>query len=192
MLMRLRRDPPAVAVLRPSADLRRTGRSRPRGQPQAGPTSDASDGFEGFVSTTPNEPAREGTQDLPVPFVNQPPPVVHTDTIRAGFRGADSRGLAVIPVQSRATEDRSPAQRPGIKISMDGKGRWVDNVFVERLWRSVKYEDVYLRAYATPTELRVGLDRYFKFYNTKRRHSALDRRTPDAVYFDLAGRTLAA
>ena len=80
----------------------------------------------------------------------------------------------------------------GIKISMDGKGRWVDNVFVERLWRSVKYEDVYLRAYATPTELRVGLDRYFKFYNTKRRHSALDRRTPDAVYFDLAGRTLAA
>ena len=67
-----------------------------------------------------------------------------------------------------------------------------DNVFVERLWRSVKYEDVYLRAYATPTELRVGLDRYFKFYNTKRRHSALDRRTPDAVYFDLAGRTLAA
>ena len=80
----------------------------------------------------------------------------------------------------------------GIKISMDGKGRWVDNVFVERLWRSVKYEDVYLRAYATPTELRVGLDRYFKFYSTKRRHSALDRRTPDAVYFDLAGRTLAA
>ena len=68
----------------------------------------------------------------------------------------------------------------------------VDNVFVERLWRSVKYEDVYLRAYATPTELRAGLDRYFKFYNTRRRHSALDRRTPDAVYFDLPGRTLAA
>ena len=57
----------------------------------------------------------------------------------------------------------------GIKISMDGKGRWVDNVFVERLWRSVKYEDVYLRAYATPTELRVGLDRYFKFYNIHNR-----------------------
>ena len=69
----------------------------------------------------------------------------------------------------------------GIKISMDGKGRWIDNVFVERLWRSVKYEDVYLHAYETPTELRAGLARYFTFYNTRRRHSALDRRTPDAV-----------
>ena len=79
-----------------------------------------------------------------------------------------------------------------IAISMDGKGRWVDNVFVERLWRSVKYEDVYLRAYETPTELRAGLARYFGFYNTRRRHSALDRRTPDAVYFDQANRDLAA
>ena len=79
-----------------------------------------------------------------------------------------------------------------IAISMDGKGRWVDNVFVERLWRSVKYEDVYLRAYETPTELRAGLTRYFMFYNTQRRHSALDRRTPDAVYYDRADRKLAA
>jgi putative transposase len=76
---------------------------------------------------------------------------------------------------------------------MDGKGRWVDNVFVERLWRSVKYEeDVYLRAYETPAQLRAGLGRYFDFYNTRRRHSALDRRTPDAVYFDLATTVLAA
>jgi putative transposase len=80
----------------------------------------------------------------------------------------------------------------GIAISMDGKGRWVDNVFVERLWRSVKYEDVYLRAYETPTELRAGLTRNFKFYNIRRRHSALDRRTPDAVYFDPASSELAA
>ncbi len=80
----------------------------------------------------------------------------------------------------------------GINISMDGKGRWVDNVFVERLWRSVKYEDVYLRAYETPTELRAGLGRYFEFYNTRRRHSALDRRTPDAVYFEQATPELAA
>lgn len=72
----------------------------------------------------------------------------------------------------------------GVAISMDGKGRWVDNVFVERLWRSVKYEDVYLRAYETPRELRAGLRQYFEFYNARRRHSALDRRTPDAVYFD--------
>ncbi len=62
-------------------------------------------------------------------------------------------------------------------------GRWLDNVFVERLWRSVKYEDIYLRAYDTPAALRVGLTRYF-FYNARRRHTALDRRTPDAVYFD--------
>ena len=79
-----------------------------------------------------------------------------------------------------------------IQISMDGNGRWVDNVFVERLWRSVKYEDIYLHADETPAELRAGLMRYFKFYNTRRRHSALDRRTPDAVYFDLATTVLAA
>jgi putative transposase len=70
----------------------------------------------------------------------------------------------------------------GITISMDGKGRWVDNVFVERLWRSVKYEDVYLRAYETPAALRIGLTHYFQFYNTERRHQALNRRTPEAVY----------
>lgn len=68
-------------------------------------------------------------------------------------------------------------------ISMDGKGRWIDNVFVERLWRSVKYEDIYLRAYETPKELQQGLDRYFQFYNTRRRHASLKRHTPDAVYF---------
>ena len=70
-----------------------------------------------------------------------------------------------------------------VNISMDGKGRWVDNVFVERLWRSVKYEDVYLRAYETPAALRTGLSRYFQFYNSERRHQALYRRTPDAMYF---------
>jgi putative transposase len=80
----------------------------------------------------------------------------------------------------------------GIKISMDGKGRWLDNVFVERLWRSVKYENVYLHAYETPIELRAGLARYFTFYNTRRRHSALDRRTPDAVYYEQVIPELAA
>ena len=63
---------------------------------------------------------------------------------------------------------------------------------VERLWRSVKYEDVYLRAYETPRELRAGLGRYFEFYNCRRRHQALDRRTPDAVYYEQAGHALAA
>lgn len=59
-----------------------------------------------------------------------------------------------------------------VKISMDGKGHWGDNVFVERLWRSVKYENVYLRAYETPAALRVGLTLYFQFYYTERRHQA--------------------
>lgn len=72
----------------------------------------------------------------------------------------------------------------GIQISMDGKGRWRDNVFVERLWRSVKYEEVYLNAYDTVSAARAGLTRYFGFYNTRRPHQALDRRTPDAVYFE--------
>lgn len=75
----------------------------------------------------------------------------------------------------------------GVQISMDGKGRWMDNVFVERLWRSVKYEDIYLRAYETPAELRAGLERYFRFYNGQRGHSALDRKTPDEVYFGPLG-----
>lgn len=70
-----------------------------------------------------------------------------------------------------------------ITISMDGKGRWMDNVFVERLWRTVKYEDVYLRAYETPNDLQRGLEKYFRYYNSRRRHTALDRQTPDAVYF---------
>jgi putative transposase len=74
-------------------------------------------------------------------------------------------------------------KRHEITISMDGKGRWVDNVFVERLWRSVKYEDVYLKAYESPRALERGLDQYFCFYNAQRRHAALGRRTPDAVYF---------
>jgi len=71
----------------------------------------------------------------------------------------------------------------GIKISMDGRGRWMDNVFIERLWKSVKYEDVYLKAYGSITEVRRGLRAYFEFYNTRRRHYSLDRRTPDDVYW---------
>jgi putative transposase len=71
----------------------------------------------------------------------------------------------------------------GVAISMDGKGRWIDNVFIERLWRSVKYEEVYLHAYTNGTEARAGLTRYFRFYNARRSHQALEYRTPDEVYF---------
>src|SRR6185436_11332794 len=79
-----------------------------------------------------------------------------------------------------------------IAISMDGKGRWVDNVFVERLWRSVKYEEVYLHAYETPREIEAALTRYFSFYNGRRPHQSLDQRTPDAVYFAAADLSQAA
>lgn len=71
-----------------------------------------------------------------------------------------------------------------IAISMDGKGAWRDNVFVERLWRSIKYEEVYLHAYKTVSEARTGIGRYLTFYNTRRPHSSLDRRTPDQAYFN--------
>ena len=71
----------------------------------------------------------------------------------------------------------------GIRISMDGRGRALDNVFVERLWRSVKYEEVYLRDYDDGAEAGRGLRRYFSFYNTERRHQSLGRRTPAEVHF---------
>jgi len=71
-----------------------------------------------------------------------------------------------------------------IAISMDGRGAWRDNVFVERLWRSVKHEEVYLRAYDSVAEARASIGRYLDFYNRKRPHSSLDARTPDQAYFD--------
>lgn len=73
-------------------------------------------------------------------------------------------------------------KKAGVKISMDGKGRWVDNVFVERLWRSVKYEEVYLKAYESIAEARSGIGEYLKFYNTDRKHQGLGK-TPDQAYF---------
>jgi putative transposase len=79
-----------------------------------------------------------------------------------------------------------------VQISMDGKGRWIDNVFIERLWRSVKYENVYLHAYKNGAELRTGLREYFEFYNGHRVHQALDYRTPDEVHYGLTELRLAA
>jgi putative transposase len=72
----------------------------------------------------------------------------------------------------------------GIAISMDGKGAWRDNVFVERLWRSVKYEEVYLKAYDSVGEARTSIGRYLDFYNRRRPHSSLDGTTPDRAYFE--------
>lgn len=80
----------------------------------------------------------------------------------------------------------------GIAISMDGRGSWRDNVFVERLWRSIKYEEVYLRAYDTVAAARNSIGNYMTFYNTIRPHSSLDRQTPDRVYFNPLPHAVAA
>ncbi|MFA9204288.1 MAG: IS3 family transposase, partial [Flavobacteriales bacterium] len=71
----------------------------------------------------------------------------------------------------------------GIQISMDGRGRWMDNVLIERLWRTVKYEEVYLKGYASVREAKTQLSAYFEFYNHRRPHSSLYAKTPDEVYY---------
>ena len=78
----------------------------------------------------------------------------------------------------------SVLHREKVSISMDGRGAWRDNVFVERLWRSVKYEEVYLRAYGSVSDARASLGRYLTFYNGRRPHSSLDHKTPDHAYFN--------
>jgi putative transposase len=85
-------------------------------------------------------------------------------------------------VQFTAEAFTSRLVAAGVKVSMDGKGRCLDNVFVERLWRTVKYEDIYLRCYETVPQLTLGLVRYFPFYNEERLHQSLGYRTPAAIY----------
>ena len=80
-------------------------------------------------------------------------------------------------------------KRAAVKISLDGRGRAFDNIMTERLWRSVKYEEVYLKDYQSVKEAKEGLDRYFKFYNEERPHQALDYMTPADQYRRLAGPT---
>ena len=75
-------------------------------------------------------------------------------------------------------------QAKAVQISMDGKGRALDNIFTERLWRTVKYEEVYLHEYEDPRAARRGLAAYFEFYNQERLHQSLNYRTPAEVYFD--------
>lgn len=86
----------------------------------------------------------------------------------------------------------SVLMREKIAISMDGRGAWRDNVVVERLWRSVKYEEVYLHAYACVSEARSSIGRYLGFYNARRPHSSLGGRTPDQTYFDNLPQAVAA
>ena len=94
--------------------------------------------------------------------------------------------------QFTSLEFTSVLRTAGVSISMDGKGAWRDNVFVERLWRTVKYEEVYLRAYDCVPEARASIARYLAFYNTGRPHSSLDGRTPDEAYFGAQAMATAA
>jgi putative transposase len=99
-----------------------------------------------------------------------PPEIFNTD------QGSQFTSHAFIKVLEQAK----------VRISMDSRGRWLDNVFIERLWRSVKYEEVYLHAWESGAEAKAGLARYFAFYNGTRPHEALDYRTPDERYFGAA------
>ncbi len=85
-------------------------------------------------------------------------------------------------VQFTSDDFTGTLENKGIKISMDGRGRALDNIFVERLWRSVKYEDIHIKGYSTMSEAYEGLNTYFEFYNSERFHQSLDYRTPGAVY----------
>ena len=85
-------------------------------------------------------------------------------------------------VQFTAEAWTGRVERAGSRVSMDGRGRCHDNIFIERLWRSVKYEDIYIRGYETVRELEVGLRAYFEYYNGKRHHQSLENKTPAAVY----------
>ena len=105
-----------------------------------------------------------------------PPEIMNTD------QGSQFTSLAFIRVLEQNT----------IQISMDGKGCWRDNVFIERLWKSVKYEEVYLHGYETVSAARQAMSRYFDFYNRRRPHSTLDGKTPDMAYFNLSKPPLAA
>ena len=116
------------------------------------------------------------------------------DTLQEALARYGTPGIFNSDQGSQFTSERFTGvlQAHGIAISMDGRGRWRDNVIVERLWRSVKYEEVYLHGYASLSEAKVSLRRYFDFYNARRPHSALDASTPDEVYFRSLPQTEAA
>jgi hypothetical protein len=104
------------------------------------------------------------------------------------LRGALRRGRPEIfnsDQGSQFTSERFLGELEGrnIAISMDGRGRCLDNIFIERLWRSLKYEEVYLRGYQFVSEARTGIEKYFQFYNHERLHQSLDYQTPAAMYF---------
>ncbi|MFQ6031227.1 MAG: IS3 family transposase [Dehalococcoidia bacterium] len=117
----------------------------------------------------------------------------HSNTLDADFciealREALSKGKPELFNTDQGSQFTSEGftqllEQEGVRVSMDGKGRYSDNIFVERLWRSVKYEEVYLKAYSGGREAKAGIDAYFRFYNNQRPHQSLDNRTPGEVFF---------
>src|SRR3954447_22633069 len=123
--------------------------------------------------STPAPERRLGGKHLPRPLIScfgQPTNIM----LRRPLESAQFTSVAVT----------SLLRDNAIAISRDGKGAWRDNVFVERIWRSVKYEEVDLRAYDSVAEAKASIGRYLAFYNSKRPHSSLDARTPDRAYLD--------
>ena len=114
---------------------------------------------------------------------------METDFCLRALNRALMRGTPGISNTDQGSQFTSEAytgrlKEAGVRISMDGRGRALDNVFIERLWRSVKYEEVYLSDYGDGLDAHRGLERYFRFYNTERRHQSLQKKTPHAVHFD--------
>ena len=128
----------------------------------------------------------------PVP-VEQPNAIGLVTKLTHAESGQWQSSLAVVPLPKADPQGMGSAmftsvaftnvlRNNGIRISMDGRGRWLDNVFIERLWRSLKYENVYLNAYETGSEAREGIGRWISFYNQTRPHSSLDGTTPERCY----------
>ena len=121
---------------------------------------------------------------------NEKPEIFNTDQ-GSQYRGP-RRQVFVAGAKFTSEAFTGRLNEEGIRISMDGKGRWRDNVFVERVWKSIKYEEVYLHAYESVIQARMSIGRYLEFYNSVRPHSSLGAFTPDQVYFNRLPESMAA
>ena len=121
---------------------------------------------------------------------NEKPEIFNTDQ-GSQFRGPQ-RQVFVVGVKFTSEAFTGLLKKHGIRISMDGRGRWRDNVFVERVWKSIKYEEVYLHAYETVRQARTSIGKYLEFYNSIRPHSSLSCFTPDQAYFNRLPESMAA